>query len=452
MIAVAAILATLIGAASGAWAYWTATIQATATATTRTVAVSQGGFNTIAETYRNHSFTSTAYTAAHTGNFTITNTGQTNGTVTFTVTAPGTLAPTLPIRVWPVASAANCTAATSVPGSAGSGTWASYTMSTPLTLNAGAAQMYCVRTTIVGRQTIAQTTGTASAAATLTVTLNNSDGWNGAVTASGTTTQATELIYPFAVADSANYVQTGLSNWFTIRRTTPATPSLNVDVSGNGGNGTQVIMWSTHADANQRWEIIHVGASDPSLVRIRPRHLSGLTTRLAHNASHGILINTLNTSSTNQLWEIQRISTTTFQIVAHTTGRCLTALDTSGDLQISTQECSTTAAVRERQVFTLTREPLTFTNGSNVTFAWDSNSGTNYQAQRWNGTTWVNVGTATSGTSLSFARGNWNLLPNIPPGTSQWRIVTSSGTNVVYDGITLTRNNGNTITATAGVG
>ncbi|GAA2241339.1 hypothetical protein GCM10010401_12620 [Rarobacter faecitabidus] len=434
---------------TAAFAYWTSAATANGTATTRSVSATSTGFGDLQPAFANHSFLATAYTAAATGNFVIINSGQTAGTMTFTITAPGAVPALLPIHVWPVASAAVCTAATTVPGSAGSGTWASYSMSTPVSLAVGAAQRYCVRTSVTNRQTLAQSGGSTSASAALTVTFDDADGWAGTVNHAASTTVNTELIYPYAEVDSANYVRTGLSNWFTISR---ADTGLRLDVSGSSGGGTRVITWTAHSDSSQRWEILPVGAANPNLVRLRPRHSSGLGTRLAHNASNDVLISTLNASATNQLWEIQRVSNTTFQLIAHTTGRCLAMNTASGGAQLSTAACSAAAADRANQVLTLTREPLTFTNGTNVTFAWNSNSNANYRAQRLDGSTWTNVGTATNGTSLSFARGTGWLGLTVPTGTSQWRIVIDGTSTVIFDGITLNRNSGNTITATDGVG
>lgn len=225
-------VALVAGSAGAAFGYWVSTATATATATTASVAVSQTGFDGTGATYRGDVLTST-------GSFTVTNTGQTAGTASLAIaaTSGAAMAAAMPISVWQVASAASCTAATTVPGGATTGTWASWQAS-GVALAPGVSTVFCVRTVVPNRQAVATSTGAQSTTSTLTVTFDDAAGWVGTVSATGTATRATELIYPPAVGGSANYVQPGLSNWFTLRS---VGTSLCLDVSGSGGTGTRAI-------------------------------------------------------------------------------------------------------------------------------------------------------------------------------------------------------------------
>ncbi len=432
-VALAAVL--VAGSAGAAFGYWVSAATATATLTTTSVAVSQAGFGATAATYRNHELTST-------GGFSVTNTGQTAGSVSLALaaTSGGGFAAAVPVAVWPVAAPASCTPAATVPGGAVTGTWAAWSWNGATTLAPGASAHYCVRTVVPTRQSIAAASGTQTAAATLTVTLDDAVGWVGTVSATGTATRTTELIYPAAAAGSANYVQTGRSNWFTLRS---AGTSLCLDVSASGGSGTRAISWTCHDDANQRWEILPDG-TNPGLVRLRPKHSNGLAARLTVTGSAASIATADGTAA--QLWEIQRMGDNAFQLVAHTTGQCLTMSTTSGDVQIVTTPCS--PASRATQTFSLTREPLTFANGATVQFGVGAIPGTTYALQRLGTTTWTTIATG-NGTTLGANRNDANFPRN---ATTQYRIVVNGTGEIVHSGITLQRDNLNTITAIAGVG
>lgn len=438
----AALAAVLVaGSAGAAFGYWVSAASATASLTTTSVAVSQAGFAASGATYRNHALSST-------GGFSVTNTGQTAGSVSLALAASsgGAVAAGMPVAVWPVAAPASCTAAATVPAGATTGTWASWSWAGATTLAPGATAHYCLRTVVPSRQSVAAPSGTQAAGATLTVTLDDVVGWVGTVSATGTATRTTELIYPTAVSGSVNYRQPGLSNWFTLR-----TGALCLDVSGSGGTGTRAITWTCHDDANQRWEIVPDGAT-PGLVQLRPKHASGLATRLTVTGS-AATIATANGSAT-QLWEIQRIGDNAFQLVAQTSGQCLTMATTSGDVQIATAPCS--AAARGTQTFLLAREPLTLTVTPNfmasptVAFGVTAIPGVDYQVQRLqsNGT-WATI-TTTNGTStVSFSGTTTNVPRNT---TTEYRIVVSGTSTVVHAGIRLARNGADTITAAGGLG
>jgi len=440
-----------------AWAYWTATATGTGTVASHTVAVTQSDFSGLATVYKNHVLTST-------GSFTVTNSGQTGGSVTASISASGSLASSLPVRAWQVASLGACTAAATVPTGAASGTWASVTLPA-VTIAAGQNAYYCVRTTAASRQSLAATSGTQSVTPTVSVVLDDDEGWVGTRSLTASATLSTELIYPYPAVGSTSYLQTGLSDWFTIRRA--ATTTLCLDVSGSGAGGTNTITYTCHNDPNQRWQIVPATDVGANLVRIRPKHESGLATSLTAGSSNQVTIAASSTSSAAQLWELQRISTTTFQLVAQSTGYCLTMNSVSADTVISTSPCDTSTTARANQVLTLNREPLTCSDQSGwltgriarIGFSTGNatNTGTSkYRAQRGSGTSWTNGAvTAAGATSIDVELSG--------TGPTTWRIVidgtptnvASTDSRVLYTDISITGGGSGftpTATCTAGIG
>jgi hypothetical protein len=436
--------ALLVVAGGSAWAYWTATASGTGTVATHTVTITTSGFGGLGATYRNNQL-------VHSGTFTVTNTGQVSGHASIGIETLGGGVPALmPVTVWPLASGPCTDTATPPSGAQTGGTWASFSLLDDVSLAAGQSVTYCVQTVPVSSQSLADASGSITATPKLTVIFDDDEGWEGTRTETATTTITTELIYPSPTVGSPSYVQPGLSDWFTIHR--KATPTQCLDVSGRGGPGTQVIAWGCHSDSNQRWQIIPAPEKGDNVVRLRPRHDGALGTRLAVNGSGGVLVQNLDANADSQLWEFQQISSTEFQLVSRASGLCLSMGATSQDVQLTTSACS--SADRQSQILTLTREPLTFTSsGTTLTFGFSGvNTGSSqFRIQRWTGSTWVDVGTlsGTDATSVSMTR-----TTNDPPRNAMttYRIVDSATQTVIYDGIELHRNNGNQITAVAGVG
>lgn len=449
--ALAAALVVLLLAFSGAaWAYWTATASVTTTvrSSVATVTVAQSGFPSLGRVTTN---TTTSHTT--TGTFTVTSTATAAGSVDLAITAPADgLAERLVLRIWPVASAAACTAATAVPTSnVTTGTWASLNRA-GVQLAAGASQVFCTRTTIPApadgssaRQTVDVPTGSQSATSTLTVTQTGGTWSNLGVTA--TTVQSTQLVHPSATVGSPGYVQPGLSPWFTIRRA--ATTGICLDVSWSGGAGTPIIGWDCTTAPNQRWEIAEATDVGPGLVRIRPRHTSGLGSRLAASGTNVVIATASNAAS--QLWEVQRISTTTYQLVSHEAGLCLALPATGSTTQLVLADC--TQAARAGQVLTLVRAPLTLTqNGQTVSLGFSGGTVATGEltVQHRTGTSaWTTLATNVnaSSTALTFT------ASTLPSGQSDVRIV--NGTTVVHAGIVLQRTGTGSnavVTAIQGIG
>jgi len=426
--------ALLVVAGGSAWAYWTATAAGTGTVATHAVTVTTSGFDGLGATYRNHQL-------AHSGTFTVTNTGQVSGHASISIeTLGGGLPALMPVTVWPLTSGPCSDNATPPGGAQTGGTWASFSLLGGVTLAAGQSVTYCVQTVPVSRQSIADGAGSITATPQLTVIFDDDEGWDGTRTETPTTTIKTELIYPFPTVGSPSYVQTGLSDWFTIRRA--ATTGLCLDVSGSGGNGADVLSYGCHDDPNQRWEIMPATdqGAGTSLVRLRPKHSNAFGTRLAVSGSNQVVVQDYSGSSAAQLWEFQRIASNTFQLVSHSTGLCLDMTTPSSSTRLTVSACDPSSAGRANQQLTLNREPLTFaTSGSNVVLGWSTGNTTNngspgYQLQQQNGGSGSAVGSASgsAATSLTVA------ASSLAEGTHQYRVVISGTTNVVYQNITLT--------------
>lgn len=418
------------------WAHWTASVSGTGALTTQSATVAHSNFSAMTATYLPSSLSRTAP-------FTVTNTGQIAGTATITISTPGTLAAQLPIRVWQVTASNPCTDGTATPTSAASGTWASPPALTP-TLNAGASITYCVRTTIPDWKPLAASSGTRSATPAINVTLNAS-GWI-ASSPSASHTQTTAGMYPLA----NGFFNASLSPWHTVQ--SPANASICMDASGSGSsNGTLVISWSCHDNSNQRWQFLPVSGTDQNLVTIRPRHAPN--TRLTYNSSNAAILSAT-TGSIEQQWYVQRVNSTTYQLVSAANGRCLALRGNQDGAAMPTVPCNSSQAQLRFQ-----HEPLAMSQYSEailgilfptyyVQFNFSSAmTSQGVTLQRWTGTAWQQIGTASAGaTSVRTER------VDIPTGNSTYRIVYTGNTHdVVYGGIQLTRN-GDIITAPGGIG
>lgn len=430
---VAGVVAFLLAAGSGtAWAYLTTQLQATASVTTAAVAVSQAGFNTPATTkYLPSALSSTR-------SFTVTNNSALAGTATVSLSTTGVRAASLTLSVWPVASAAACTDATTVPTTGvTSGTWSSLTLTS--TLGAGATTTYCARTTIPNWRSVTDASGTWSVAPVSSVSLSAS-GWT-TTAASLTHTQTVAGFYPLVTSP---FFDASLSStWFTVRNANAT--GLCLDVSGSGGSGTSVLSWNCHLDSNQRWQFVPVSGTDQSLVTLRPRHDRDLRVTTAVPTAGGAAAVTVQTASTAlaQQWYVQQVSggvVPVYQLVSAATGRCLPMYTSSSNTQLATVECDTTAA---RVVFQ--REPLTFSSsGNTATVTWGTVPGETMTLQRLVGGSWTFV------KQIGSASQSESFTP--PNGTSTYRIVFgTSGSDVAFGPFVISRS-GNAVTGGSGFG
>ncbi|WP_313817625.1 hypothetical protein [Citricoccus sp.] len=335
----------LIAGGGAAWAHWTATAQGSGQVSTPSVRISQTDFPALGATYIN-----THARLSNTGSFTITNNGSVAGVASSRITAPGTIAPQMPLRIWPVSSPGACTASTAVPAAATTGTWAAAAVE-GTTLAAGGSQTFCVRTEIpiFQRSALASSTGTTTVAGTLNVSLTaTGTGWT-ATAPAVQAAQATQAIYP--LDSGANVLaRPADSRWYSFRNA--GTGSTCLDVSGNGGAGSLAIAWqclqsgTTHPQANQFWQVIPVTPSDPSIVTLRPRHAP--TTRLAVDTSGRQVTAAANPSLATQQWIVQRMSTAdvaTAQFVSAVDGRCLALPSTASGNAVTTRDCTDPSTV-----------------------------------------------------------------------------------------------------------
>lgn len=409
----------------GAWAYWTTSVTATGTLSTKTVSVTQANFPSLSATYLPSSLTST-------GSFTMTNTGALAGTVTAQITAAGALAAGLPVQAWTVASASACTAAATVPGSAVSGSWGSLTLSASAA--AGASVYVCVRTTIPDWKPLAVAGGAQSTTPSVAVSLN-ADGWV-ATTTAATNTQQTAGMYPL----TPNFFDPGKSRWFTIRA--KAANGICLDVSSSAGAGGTVISWSCHNDSNQRWEFVPVSGTNQSLVTIRPRHAMG--TRIDYSTTGVQQLQNYAAGDLTQQWYVQQFDASTYQLVNAATGMCLNLRSVQDGSNMSTVTCNTATAR-----LTFTREPLTI--GFNIvtgvaTIGFGSDAPGVVRLQRQDGASWTTLTTtAADATSVTFNRSA--ITDNT---TATFRIVNSAG-DVLWDNLRFSRS-GTAVATVSGIG
>lgn len=421
----------------GAWAFWTASVSASASLSTVSVRVTHANFPTLTATYLPSSLTST-------GSFTVTNTGQIAGVATVQMAAPEAFATNLSIQVWTVTLASNCTAAATVPGSGVvSGTWGAPPALTP-SLPAGQSVIYCVRTTIPNWRLLTSATGSRSAQPKISVSLN-AGGWL-ATSTTATNTQQTTGMYPLA----SNYFVQNRSRWFKMRSKVNA--NFCLDSSQNGSNGSKLYSWACDTDSTQRWEFIPVSGSDQTLVTIRPRHAVG--TRIGYDASNDEELQTAS-GITAQQWYVQQIPGTipiTYQFVNAANGRCLSLRGVQNASNMPTVPCTDPLAQ-----IVLQRESLAFeqptTTSLKFTFG-GSNISEALTLQRWTGASWVAVGTAAAGsTSFQYTfttTGSTSAGNYLAPGDNDFRFVNFDQVPI-WDNIRLS-SSGTTVTAVSGIG
>jgi len=154
---------------------WTApVVNAPASATAGAVGISQSGFASVAVQY-------TSSVLAKTAPITVTNTGTIPAPYTLALGAAvaNTLATTVTVNTWSVASAANCLPGSAVPGTASSSKW-NAVPALAGSLGAGAAAVWCVRTSL----SAAQVNANPGASMTATLALSSNVGsWTSSVNA-----------------------------------------------------------------------------------------------------------------------------------------------------------------------------------------------------------------------------------------------------------------------------
>jgi len=413
----------LAGTTAG-YAFWSTSDSVTTTVGAASLSISTSNFTSVGYTFGNE-------TLVTTGSVTVTNTTTTTSTqsgavsLTFGPAASATLAGKVTASIWSTTSAANCTAAASVPSGATVALWsASPVLTTSLAKNASA--IYCVRSSIASRETVATSGGslTFQPMITGTITVGNFTG-----TTSATTTQSTQYIYPgTTTADT--------SHWFWIRPNfSNASYNYCLDVSGAAtSSGTIVISYGCKnaGASNQNWKFTASGAS--GYYTIQPRNATGL--RIDNNSSTasgaGITVNTASGSpstATNQQWQLQLVSTGIYEMVNPYSGMCLTSPSgTDQNLgQLTQSPCNGTVS----QQFKVSQAFENFTctvGGGNWTWSWTSAANGPYHLFVNHGGTLTELattsGSTATGVSLAYGTVTYGN------GTYPITIVDSLGTVV----------------------
>lgn len=416
---------------TAAHAYWTAQARGTGAVTTTSVAITQTDFPALTTTYVN-----TLTRLQSTGSFVITNTGQTAGTVTASIAGAGSLGPLLPVRIWPVVNAAACTASSTPPSSATTGTWASVTVTGGTPLAAGASQRFCVRTVVADASTLAATTGARDVTATLTASLGGT-GWANASTTAATTHRSV-AIYPASAVPAS----TSDAHWYTMR---PAGASnLCADVMYNGtGAGSYVISYScfdnssTRPNSNRAWQFVPLDASK-QVVALRPAHSGEM--RLSTDTTGGAILAASNTTDAKQAWIVQARGSGQYQLVSKATGQCL-VFPTSNNRRLTLADCD-----QAKTGITLPATLPTVTASSASAFTvdvgWYLAGGYSQQVEMLSGGSWVSC--RTSGTAS--VSGSTVECQRPTTGAGTLRLV--SGDQVMYQ-FTINRTaSGSTVTTT----
>ncbi|MFT4029788.1 MAG: RICIN domain-containing protein [Protaetiibacter sp.] len=448
----AGIVAFSVLAGTGAsWAYWTSQATSATTLSAASLAVTSTGFATA--TLGNESVTAAGSSSlASTGSVTFTNTTTTSSsqsatlTVTFSrASGDTTLAGAATLTVWPVASAAVCTSTATATG-ASSATWsAGVTVSTSLA--AGASVVYCLRTTVADRQSIAATGGvlsfTPQAAATLAI-----GNFSAATTPTGTV--QSQYIYPLQ--------QISFGVWWYITR---ESTTWCWDVSGAATtSGSLLISYACKntTDANQDFR--YLDSDGDGYGNFQPRHATGLRVAAAASTTSGSAVDlrTADDTAAVQQWQPQLLSGSgssgTYQFVSKYSGLCLSAPATSAG--VMTQVTCTGAAdqrftLTQRSVVQLTSVACTNTGSTtsrSVTFSWTSDwngGGYTVQARQSSSSSWQTIATASAASATSASVSAPISTPLTTWGgttsgtTYEVQILNSTGSAVGTDTITVTR-------------
>ncbi|MFC4224500.1 RICIN domain-containing protein [Lysinibacter cavernae] len=401
--AVAAFLVAL--SAAPAVASWSATAAASSAVTTPTVSIAQSGFDGLSTTFQRNS-------SDQRGGFTVTNTGAIAGTSSLSVSATGGNAAGIAVRVWPAFSVQECTN-NPVPASAAQGTWASFPVPAPTTLEPGTSLTYCVNSTAGDPDSLASASGSQNMTMTATAQLRVSS-WLAVAPASATFT--TQGFFPLASVPMVG----NQNNWFEVRSV--SRPSQCLDVYSSAASaGTAVQLWTCGLQANQRFEIYPLQNGQSG---IRPRTSAEIS--IGQSANTSVLAAT-GSSSAN--WRIEQATPTSYQLLNADTKLCLTVVDT-------TQSALSTCTGDASQQFTLTRDPLTCSAaGANINFLFNSASHTRaYTIQNKVGAgPWTNAYTTPTLTVTSYGLTRSMFLAG--DATLDIRVVDPQG-NVLYSGMT----------------
>jgi hypothetical protein len=406
-----AFLVTFLILVSGtaSYAFWTTSNSVTSTVSAADLTITTS--NLTAATFGNDLLVSTGSITAVNSTST---TSTKSGSVALTVTGAGSLASKVTRYVWTTTNAANCTAAAVMPTGT-TGTLWSTTLSLTSTLTPLASAIYCVRSSIATRESVATAGGALTFTPNVsgTITLGNFTG-----SANAAATQATQYIYT-AVSNQDT------AHWFWIR------PNLDnagfhycLDVSGAATTaGTIVISYSckTGGASNQQWKFTLGTSTSNPYYTIQPRNATGLRIDNTSSGSTGagVIVDTAGTASTStdQQWQLQLVSSGVYELVNAYSGMCMTSPNGSSQNlgQISQSPCNG----GQSQQFLISQAFENFTcstNSTAYTFAWTSATTGPYHVGLQGSTTDLAVTSSATATGISIpttaitATGTYNLV------------------------------------------
>jgi hypothetical protein len=286
-----------------------------------------------------------------------------------------------------------------------------------------------VRSTIASRDDVVTAAGAVSFTTSVvgSIALQNFSG-----TASATATQQTSAMFsPYTAMDT--------THWQWIRPNfVNASYNYCLDVSGaSTASGTIVISYGckTSGASNQNWMFTRVGTSN--YFTIQPRHATSLRIDNGSSTTSGAGIGVVTgTSTTNQQWALQQVSSGVYQLVNSLSGMCLTS--PSGAAQNLGQITQSPCTGGEYQQFLVSQafENFSSCGVSNNRFVWTWTTATTgpYQVNLLNGNT-STVLAATTGNSASGV----TVATSKTPGTGTYNLTFSDNNGTVVGTGTITK-------------
>ena len=338
----------VLAGSTASWAYWTSQATVQVTVNSADLTVTTANFSSLAKTFANSSLVST-------GSVTVTN--STAGTsaqqgkvnLTFSGTGGDPYRSNFTFVVWLSTAANPCTDAATPGATLASGLWsssASYVTPNGSGFAVGESRTYCVRTTAAPATTNWPANGAVSFTPQISavIALGNYGG-----SASATTTQQTQYIYPLVTPPSS------ATTWNYIHRVF-TTPVGNYCTDLEGGPGPNAIGWpcKNGGTANQSYRFDAV-AGKAGYYTIKSNNTAGLV--LQQNATGAaVTAVTAVTGTAAQQWTLQQtptsyvgtVSRTFYQFVNASTGQCLTYAAVNGTTaalnQMAMANCDGTAS------------------------------------------------------------------------------------------------------------
>lgn len=415
--------AVLSGTSAG-YAFWGSSQTVTSTVTAADLTLSTTNFTSVNFTFGNEALTTTGSVTA-TNSTSSPSTQAASVSLTFSQSGTSTLAGKVTRVLWTTGSAANCTASATAPGTATSALWSTTTTVTS-SLAPGASAIYCVRSSIASRESVAVGGGTMTFTPQIagTIALANFSG-----SASASASQVTKYIYPAVTPDLTRFWMLRASSgymWF----------SRCLDLNGATASGSQVLT-STCSQlsvaTSEHWKFASSGVT--GYLTLQPRTASSL--RLDDNSSStsgaGLTVVTAGNSSTslNQLWQVQQVSSTLYQLVNAYSGMCLTSAQSGWD--VGGQSTQVPCNGGGTQLFSLSQtvENLACTASTNYVWSWTATTTGPY-------TIYVG-GTAVGSTTTATANSLTVPASTIPPYSGQftnWTMSDGNGTQVAVGQLT----------------